>query len=670
MLYFSNKNRAIFFVFVLFFINVSFVFAGNPASPIEPGDNIQDPGDPGTPWGGCGPTDSNCYVTTPSSGAVFSAITPATSTNTINNANYTQEWQWNTLSGSGLKLTSNSTAASGNAQKLFEVALSGANALSSQTTYASSFTNTHTGSGTNVGLYATATGGTNNYAAIFESGTVGIGTTTPDTSFALDVDGKLHINDRLYIGPLPENYAPARINISSFATKNTFANQVFSLSSTETGSPTYPTQLIFAQEGASVGWSLSSVNQGVEYTPILLNPYGGEVIIGTQANNDLGIFQVSGDAWFSSALVIEGSNDGTDALTLTSGDILLSNGDFDLSGGDWNITLDGTDDALINKIATGTSAEEGLEIVFNATTGNNVDQRALVIDVASTNHNASTDLVIGLDIEGLASADAEGIETAIRVGTGWDYGAIFESGNVGIGDTTPDYLIDIENTGADTDIFALTDSDGACLYNPESGSVTVSCSSDERLKQNIVDAPSSLEYFNSFIVRQYNVIASGDLMTGVIAQEVLQTHPELVTLGVDGMYSVQLPNQWKFVKAIQELSIKTDSIINLIEKDDSFVGRLRSWLADINNGINKIFAKKVETEELCLKKSDGTQLCLNGDQLQQILGGSTSTPSSSEPNDLPSPENIPTEEVVPTEPPQPEETPPVVEEVPVETLVE
>jgi len=34
---------------------------------------------------------------------------------------------------------------------------------------------------TNVGLYATASGATNNYAAIFEAGNVGIGTTTPST---------------------------------------------------------------------------------------------------------------------------------------------------------------------------------------------------------------------------------------------------------------------------------------------------------------------------------------------------------------------------------------------------------------------------------------------------------------------------------------------------------
>lgn len=202
---------------------------------------------------------------------------------------------------------------------------------------------------------------------------------------------------------------------------------------------------------------------------------------------------------------------------------------------------------------------------------------------------------------------------------------INSSGFVGIGDLIPDYLLDVANAGADTNIFALTDSDGECLYNPESGAVTVTCSSDERLKANIVDTGSALAYFRPFKVREYNVIASGDKMIGVIAQEVLQIHPEIVTTGANGMYSVQLPNQWQLVKAIQELDVAITSMQNLTEGDNSFVQKVREWLADINNGINKIFAKKVETEELCLNKNDGTQLCLTADQLQQLLG----TPPSS-----------------------------------------
>lgn len=126
---------------------------------------------------------------TPAGGGVFSDLTAATATNTINNAAYAQEWQWNTLGGAtGLKLSSTSTAAASNLQTLFEVNLSGANATSTQTTYAGRFINTHTGtSATNIGGYFSASGGTNNYAGIFENGYVGIGTTTPTAK--LEVKG-------------------------------------------------------------------------------------------------------------------------------------------------------------------------------------------------------------------------------------------------------------------------------------------------------------------------------------------------------------------------------------------------------------------------------------------------------------------------------------------------
>ncbi|MCX6766644.1 MAG: tail fiber domain-containing protein, partial [Candidatus Moranbacteria bacterium] len=41
-----------------------------------------------------------------------------------------------------------------------------------------------------------------------------------------------------------------------------------------------------------------------------------------------------------------------------------------------------------------------------------------------------------------------GSETAIHTGTGWDYAAIFEGGNVGIGTTAPDALLSLSSTGA------------------------------------------------------------------------------------------------------------------------------------------------------------------------------------------------------------------------------
>ncbi len=89
-------------------------------------------------------------------------MTIATATNTIDNTNYKQEWQWSTLAGTdALKISSTSTLATGNTQTLLNVDLSGANANSAQTTYAAQFSNTHTGTtSTNVAIFATASGGT------------------------------------------------------------------------------------------------------------------------------------------------------------------------------------------------------------------------------------------------------------------------------------------------------------------------------------------------------------------------------------------------------------------------------------------------------------------------------------------------------------------------------
>lgn len=42
-------------------------------------------------------------------------------------------------------------------------------------------------------------------------------------------------------------------------------------------------------------------------------------------------------------------------------------------------------------------------------------------------------------------------------------------------------------------------------------------------------------------------------------------------------------------------------------------------VADTANGIGDLFAKKIHTEKICLKKLDGGEYCVNGDDLEAII---------------------------------------------------
>ncbi|NCQ56079.1 hypothetical protein GW797_07630, partial [Candidatus Parcubacteria bacterium] len=75
------------------------------------------------------------------------------------------------------------------------------------TGYAGYFSKTGA-STTNVGLYATASGATNNYAAIFESGNVGIGTTAPAQK--LHVEGQCITGDSLLSVVSAKDYESGR----------------------------------------------------------------------------------------------------------------------------------------------------------------------------------------------------------------------------------------------------------------------------------------------------------------------------------------------------------------------------------------------------------------------------------------------------------------------------
>ena len=88
-----------------------------------------------------------------SSTLALDKISDAVDTNTINNGNFKQEWQWNSLANNtGFKLSSSSGGPLNTVNKLFECELTGAMPASGNSSYAGYFKNTQTGGA--IGLYA------------------------------------------------------------------------------------------------------------------------------------------------------------------------------------------------------------------------------------------------------------------------------------------------------------------------------------------------------------------------------------------------------------------------------------------------------------------------------------------------------------------------------------
>jgi hypothetical protein len=71
---------------------------------------------------------------------------------------------------------------------------------------------------------------------------------------------------------------------------------------------------------------------------------------------------------------------------------------------------------------------------------------------------------------------------------------------------------------------------------------------NRRLKDDIEDAPPALPQLVDMRIRTYTVKASGEHRTGVIAQEMLWKHADMVHMGAEGLYGVEAPNVWLLVK--------------------------------------------------------------------------------------------------------------------------
>ena len=168
----------------------------------------------------------------------------------------------------------------------------------------------------------------------------------------------------------------------------------------------------------------------------------------------------------SSVLTVSGSADGTDALVLTAGDILISNGDLDLSGGDFNVTLDGGDGASISNSAATADAftstltgvgSDAIQITLTQSDDADATDDSAGLRLAITSSSGDADLLYGIDIGNITEGTAT--EVAFRIGSGWTNLIEFE----GATDNGFEAFLQITDPTADRTYTLPNDSGEICL---------------------------------------------------------------------------------------------------------------------------------------------------------------------------------------------------------------
>jgi hypothetical protein len=161
----------------------------------------------------------------------------------------------------------------------------------------------------------------------------------------------------------------------------------------------------------------------------------------------------------------------------------------------------------------------------------------------------------------------------------------------------------------------------------------IACTSDERLKTDITDLSSTtLDTLLNVKTVTYQWLQNPDSpqQIGFLAQDLEQYFPQLVATDKDGYKSVYYAQMTPIlVEAIREMNLKIIDI-NDLTKENTWRDALVAWLGSATNGIGSFFSKEVHTDTLCVKKSDGSELCLTGDQLQSALNnqGTTVAPTT------------------------------------------
>jgi hypothetical protein len=238
------------------------------------------------------------------------------------------------------------------------------------------------------------------------------------------------------------------------------------------------------------------------------------------------------------------------------------------------------------------------------------------------------------------------------------------TGNLGIGKVAATDKLEVNG-----DIRVGTSSTNGCLKDFSGGTITGTCSSDERLKTNVAPVTDILEKLTSInlVTYEWNDVAqargfAGNVpQLGVLAQNVEAVFPDLVITDKDGFKQVNYTRLGMMnLEAIKELNIKIKSVEDFANAENkTFLQNLVAWLGNKTNGITDLFAGTLHAkDQICID-----DVCVTKADLQQMIQnkGSVIVPQVPAPQ-TPAPEQGSDPVVDPVPEVAPEPTPEVANE--------
>jgi hypothetical protein len=398
-----------------------------------------------------------------------------------------------------------------------------------------------------------------------------------------------------------------------------------------TGVATAGTQTLNLGTGASA----KTINIGNQTgaTALTLDSGTGDISIGTGAQART--INVGTGAAVQTVTV--GSTNGASTLTLEAGTGALNIGTGAFAK---TITMGNSTGATGIAINSGT----GGITLLTGTTGN-----------VSIKSGTTGSVTLDSGTTGTVSIGTGNNAKTINIGTGTAGNAI----NIGTNNTTAD-TISIGSALDTLNIIASTQTNGnvplcvpAAGGRVRYGATASSCNTSSlRFKHDVKNLDLGLKVLLALRPVDYKYNDNDSLHNGLIAEEVYPLIPSAVVLDAEGLpyaldYNDILP---VIIKGIQEqqvllgdISLDSTSgdnglstLVSVIQTEIAHnpiviigdkIANGQKFLTDfvsaritaIRGYFDEVFTKKVHTEELCVKKSDGSEVCVSGDEIQALL---------------------------------------------------